>query len=278
MRLLQAFQHQRQRETLSPGVFVRHGAFSFISAVCVAHVKGLVYISAVVSCLRRWNSSCFADRDKHDKKSSCRTHLEARDSRGRSCAPSPAPLGGTPAGLWGEGWGHPAGRERGVAPLVSGFTTCARSERGPRSEEEKGREQGEGIGAGEGAAGGRDPRFLHPVVVSGTPGHLGCELVLQQSLFRAGKKGGYVNIQVREEEGSCPHFGKEKGGGSFHWNGSDPSECKMPARGEIKKKKRIKSVRFRGVCWGLLLSFLSHSLKPHSAFPSNSSILSFPLL
>lgn len=115
-------------ETLSPGGFVRHGAFSFISAVCVAHVKGLVYISAVVSCLRRWNSSCFADRDKHDKKSSCRTHLEARDSGGRSCAPSPAPLLGMPAGLWGEGWGHPARRERGAAPLVSGFIVCARSE------------------------------------------------------------------------------------------------------------------------------------------------------
>lgn len=79
----------------------------------VAHVKGLIYISAVVSCLRRWNSSRFADQDKHDKNSSCTIHLEAallapQDQRGRSCAPSHAPLvgrraAGRPAGLEGEG-------------------------------------------------------------------------------------------------------------------------------------------------------------------------------
>lgn len=90
-------------DTLSSGVFVRHGAFSFISAVCVAHVEGPVYISVVLSCLRRWNSSCFAHQDKHDTKSSCRTHLSRRSSGGRSCAPSPASL---QAGLGvKQGWG-----------------------------------------------------------------------------------------------------------------------------------------------------------------------------
>lgn len=82
----------------SGGFFVRHGAFSFISAVCVAHVKGPVYISVVLSCLRRWNSSCFADQDKHDKNSSCRTHLSRRSSRRQELCPLPC----IPASRTGE--------------------------------------------------------------------------------------------------------------------------------------------------------------------------------
>lgn len=112
-------------DTLSSGVFVRHGAFSFISAVCVAHVEGPVYISVVLSCLRRWNSSCFADQDKHDTKSSCRTHLSRRSSGGRSCAPSPASL---QAGLGvKQGWGgeDPPGGCGGAALFVlMDFIVC----------------------------------------------------------------------------------------------------------------------------------------------------------
>jgi len=118
-------------EMSSSGFLVRHGAFSFISAVCVVYVKGLIYISAVVSCLRRWNSSCFADQDKHDKNSSCTIHLEAtllvpqdcEAERGWSCASSrTSPAGqrasGRPVGLGGEAGILPGQWKQGAAPLL----------------------------------------------------------------------------------------------------------------------------------------------------------------
>lgn len=112
-------------DTLSSGVFVRHGAFSFISAVCVAHVEGPVYISVVLSCLRRWNSSCFADQDKHDTKSSCRTHLSRRSSGGRSCAPLPCIPASRAGGEARMGGGGPTWRGWGAALFVlMDFIVC----------------------------------------------------------------------------------------------------------------------------------------------------------
>lgn len=104
--------------------------------------------------------------------------------------------------------------------------------------------------------------------------------MLQRSLFRAGRKGGYVNIRFGRRRDRAHIWGNRKEEVVEAFTGMEVTQvnARCLLRGEIKKKKkRIKAVRFQGVCWGLLLSFLSHSLKPHSAFPSNSSILSFLL-
>lgn len=186
----------------------------------VAHVKGLVYISAVVSCLRRWNSSCFADQDKHDKNSSCTIHLKAallvpRDcevQRGQSCAPSRAPpagqrTAGRPVGLGGEARRPPRLTETGSSSVpVAGVCRCEKSCVRGLSEALEARSGrgakrlwglqrwGRALPAGRGQREEGDTCFPRPVICVLGEGQCRSRLTHQQALFRAGKEGSVFNI------------------------------------------------------------------------------------